>query len=97
MTKKEMAIVIEAFEGFVEAGRILGSLCEGEDSFISVMKASPFGKIEKLLDLVYAYIPTSLYNNVVEDRMFIILHDESLPTEERIEAIENLRKECGGK
>ena len=95
MTKKEMAVVVEAYEGLREAMEMISDLFDLEHSIGTLSTDSPFGKIDKLLDLFYGYIPEAHKDIVVEERMYhILLHDKWLTTEEKIEAIENLRKEC---
>ena len=95
MTKKEMAIVVEAYEGLRESMEMISNLFDLGHSIVTLTTDSPFGKIDKLLDLFYGYIPEAHKDLDVEDRMYhILLHDKWLTTEEKIEAIENLRKEC---
>ncbi|SFH58299.1 hypothetical protein SAMN04487830_102142 [Pseudobutyrivibrio sp. OR37] len=98
MTKKEMAVVVEAYEGLREAMEIISDLFDLGHSIVTLTTDSPFGKIDKLLDLFYGYIPAAHEDLEVEERMYhILLHDKWLTTDEKIEAIENLRKECKGK
>ncbi len=94
MTKKEMAIVVEAFDEYLEVAHKISELYHGTPSFPNVLVDSPFGKLDNLIDLVYGYIPSSYKDAKVEEKMFDVLHDECMSTDEKIKAIEELRKEC---
>ena len=97
VTKKEMAIVVEAFDGYLDVARKLSELYHGTPSFPDVLVGSPFGKLDNLIGLVYGYIPSSYKDIKVEEKMFDVLHDESLSTDEKIKAIEELHEECKAK
>ena len=97
MTKKEMAIAVEIYEGSVETGRILSSLFDNHYTFCSSSADTPLGKVSKAFDLLFEYVPTSNTDLKVEEKLCKILHDNYLTTDERIEAIERLRNECKAK
>ncbi len=94
MTKKEMAIVVEAIDGYVEVGSKISELYNGTPSFPAVLTDSPFGKLDKLLDLVYGYVLGNSKDNKVESEMFRVLLDDYMSVEEKIKVIEELREEC---
>ena len=97
MTKKEMAIAVEIYEGSVETGRILSSLFDNHYTFCSSSPDTPLGKVSKAFDLLFEYVPKANTDLNVEKKLCKILFDDYLTTEERIEAIEELRKECKAK
>ena len=85
---------VEAFDGYLEVEHKISELYHGTPSFPNVLVDSPFGKLDNLIDLVYGYIPSSYKDAKAEEKMFDVLHDEFLSTDEKIKAIEKLHDEC---
>lgn len=91
--KKELAIVVEAIGGLIETEELVSFLFSYDCGISEVDSDSPFGKLDKVFDLIYEYIPQAKDDDEVESRIYDILYRCDSSVEEQFKAIEELRAE----
>ncbi|MBR5356107.1 MAG: hypothetical protein IK121_04220, partial [Lachnospiraceae bacterium] len=57
MTKREMRLAADVVEGLLEVKLLISAFCTGDYLGPTVMRDTPFGRIEKIYNLFYEYIP----------------------------------------